>query len=97
MNRAGDDLLARAAGRLLGWAVRVLPAGRQEWGRAMQAELAQVEPGSARRKFALSCLRASLIQPWLIGAVGCRLLMLGVIAGAVAWTGRVSYVPLRGP
>ena len=32
--------------RLLGAAVRVMPAGRRDWGRAMQAELVAIEDRS---------------------------------------------------
>lgn len=83
------------AGRLLRLAAGLLPAGRREWGQAMRAELAQIEPGPPRLWFALSCLRGSLTQPGLISTAGYPLLMLGVIIGVVAWTGRVTYVPLR--
>ncbi len=33
------------AGRLLGWTVRLLPSGQQDWGRAMRAELAALGRG----------------------------------------------------
>ena len=58
--------------RLLSWAVRQLPARREEWGRAMQAELAALEPAD-RWRFALSCTRAALSRPatlkWLPAAL----------------------------
>jgi hypothetical protein len=47
MNRGPD--------RVLRGATRLLPAGREEWGRAMRAELAALDRG--RWSFALSCTR----------------------------------------
>lgn len=91
----GTDADAGLAGRLLRWVVRLLPAGRQEWGQAMLAELARVEAGRARRRFARDCLRASLLQPWVVGVIGFPVLGLGAIVGIVAWTTTVRYVPLR--
>lgn len=44
--------------RLLAFAVRALPERRRPWGEAMLAELAAVQGGPARWRFALSSLRA---------------------------------------
>ena len=44
----------------MGLAVWLLPTGRREWGPAMQAELAAIEPGHGRWLFAAGCLRAAL-------------------------------------
>jgi hypothetical protein len=49
--------------RLLAAAVAVLPERRREWGRAMLAELASIPGRSARWRFALSCVRATLALP----------------------------------
>lgn len=48
--------MSRGPDRLLRVASRLLPAGRREWGRAMEAELAVLDRG--RWNFALSCTRA---------------------------------------
>ncbi|HVQ90193.1 MAG TPA: hypothetical protein VMU51_04085 [Mycobacteriales bacterium] len=50
-------------GRLLAAEVAALPEHRREWGRAMTAELAEVQGRSARWRFALSTARATLWQP----------------------------------
>jgi hypothetical protein len=46
-----------AAARLLAGVVRLLPASRREWGRAMEAELAAIARPAERRRYALSSLR----------------------------------------
>ena len=77
--------------RLLSWAVRQLPARREEWGRAMQAELAALQPGAERWRFALSCTRAALTQPatakWLPAAL--------VVVGAVVLAAGIPVVSVR--
>src|SRR4051812_41265404 len=79
------------AGRVLGWAVRLLSADRRaEWGQAMRAELAQLDDAPQRRRFAFGCLRGSLSGPRPLAAIGSRTLMLGLVAAAVVWTGRVT-------
>jgi hypothetical protein len=60
-------------GRVLAAAVAALPERRREWGRAMTAELAEVQGRSARWRFALSSARAAL---WLPPAGGWPLLAL---------------------
>jgi hypothetical protein len=50
-------------GRLLAAAVAALPERRREWGRAMTAELAEVQGRSARWRFALSSAGATLRLP----------------------------------
>ncbi|MFC7382026.1 hypothetical protein [Sphaerisporangium rhizosphaerae] len=69
-----------AAGRLLAFAVWLLPATRREWGAAMRGELEQVDGGGARLRFALGCVRAALVQPSAQRALG----HLGGTAAAVA-------------
>ncbi|HEX5401542.1 MAG TPA: hypothetical protein VFX16_04485 [Pseudonocardiaceae bacterium] len=66
MNRADRD----PADRLLGIARRLMPAARQDWGSAMAAELAQLERGRDRTRFALGCLRVALWQGPLWRIVG---------------------------
>ena len=73
-------------GRLLAFAVVALPERRSEWGRAMLAELAEVEGRSARWRFALSSVGAML---WLPPAGGWPMLALvaGVVVASVAAAG----------
>jgi hypothetical protein len=67
--------------RLLRLATRLLPAGRQEWGRAMEAELAALDRG--RWSFALSCTRAvvsrSATLPRLVRAGGLSVIAIEVL------------------
>jgi hypothetical protein len=73
-------------GRLLAGAVAALPERRREWGRAMLAELAEVDGRSARWRFALSSVEAML---WLPPAGGWPVLALvaGVVVASVAAAG----------
>jgi hypothetical protein len=81
-------------GRLLAAAVAALPERRREWGAAMTAELAEVEGRSARWRFALSSVRATL---WLPPAGGWPVLALvtgvGVASVAVAGPAVGAVVP----
>ena len=67
--------------QLLAAAVAVLPERRREWGRAMMAELAAVRGRSARWRFALSSVRATL---WLPPASRRPVLVLVAGAGVAA-------------
>jgi len=80
--------------RLLGAAVRVLPAGRRDWGRAMQAELAAIEDRSNRRSFAWSCLRAAAVQFHLLRGALHAFAVLAVVGTLVAWAATVGHPPL---
>jgi hypothetical protein len=84
-----------ALGWLLAAAVPLLPGRRREWGTAMQAELARIEPGWERLRFALGCLRVIATQPAALRAVGYPLLTVVVLAAATAVTSEVGYAPLR--
>jgi hypothetical protein len=86
---------ADGAARLLGWAVRLLPARRREWGRAMQAELAAIEPGPERRRFALTCTRAALSRPATVVKVGRPSLVAVAVAGTVVMTGAIRPATIR--
>ncbi|GII61061.1 hypothetical protein Skr01_11460 [Sphaerisporangium krabiense] len=90
-----DNVPADGAARLLSVAAWLLPEGRGQWGPAMRAELAGIEPAPARWRFALGCLRVALTRPRLLGTAACALLTLGVIAAALVTTGGVAYGPLR--
>jgi hypothetical protein len=73
-------------GRLLAAAVAALPERRRAWGRAMTAELAEVQGRPARWRFALSSVRATL---WLPPAGGWPVLALvtGVVVAATTAVG----------
>jgi hypothetical protein len=66
---------------LLRCALRLLPARRREWGRAMEAELAGLDAG--RWRFALSCSRGVLRRPEAIVRLVPWLLVAGATAAAV--------------
>jgi hypothetical protein len=91
VSRSGRD----AASWLLAGVIRLLPTGRREWGRAMRAELAGIEPGAARREFALGCLRAVVTQPAVLRGAGSLMVMAGMLVAAVAGTATIGYAPLR--
>jgi len=81
--------------RVLAGAVRFLPKGRREWGRAMRAELAAIAPDGGRWRFVLSCLRVVAAQRLAPRALGYLLLGSAVLAGVVALTSPIGYPPLR--
>lgn len=70
------------AGRGLAAAVRLLPPQRREWGLAMQAELATIDTGRERRRYALGCTRAVLTQPAALRTAAAPVFLLAF--GAVA-------------
>jgi hypothetical protein len=78
------------ADRLLSGAVRVMPAERRDWGRAMQAELAAIDEPADRWSFAWGCLRAS----HLLRGVLHLLVVLGVLGALLAWIATTDYPPL---
>jgi hypothetical protein len=73
-------------GRLLAAAVAAPPERRREWGRAMTAELAEVQVRSARWRFAISSVGATLRLP---PAGGWPMLALtaGVVVAATTAAG----------
>lgn len=73
-------------GRALAAAAAALPEHRREWGSAMLAELAEIRGRSARWRFALSSVRATL---WLPPAGGWPVLTLvtGAVVASVATVG----------
>jgi hypothetical protein len=91
VTRSGRD----PAEWLVAAAVALLPARRREWGRAMQAELAGIEAGGERRRFALGCLRVVATQPAVLRGAGYPLLMAGVLVAVIGWTSTIGYAPLR--
>jgi len=80
VNRAGRD----PADRLLALAVALLPAARQEWGRAMRAEQAHIGSGQDRWRFAVGCLRVALWQGPLWRVAGSLAAQAGAIFVTVA-------------
>lgn len=70
------------ATRLLRLTARLLPG---DWGRAMEAELAAIGPGTERWRFALGCTRAALTRPAAIAGLWRSL------AGPVA-SGRAARI-----
>ena len=90
MRPAGPDWPAR----LLAGAVRVLPAGRRDWGSAMQAELAAVPGRPDRWSFAWGCVSAAAVQFHLLRAALHLLVVLATLATLLAWAATVDYPPL---
>jgi hypothetical protein len=75
---------------VLAAAVRLLPADRAPWGRAMIAELGHLHGRSSRRRFVAGCLRAIVLAPRATDEHGRSL--VGVIAAAAAGcVGLVAY------
>jgi hypothetical protein len=72
-----------AAGWLLAAAVRLLPARRHDWGRAMRAELAGIAPARDRWGFALGCTRAVVTDTSAVLALARRLLVLTALGATV--------------
>lgn len=68
---------------LLGACVFVFGAGRPDWGRAMLAELTQIDDRRARLRFALGCARSLVLAVPSPG--GTRIVTIGaLVAGAVS-------------
>lgn len=80
---------------LLAAVLRLLPAGRRDWGRAMRAEVAAIDRDQARWRFALSCVRVVVTRPVVLRRAGHPLLAVAALAGAFGWTSRMAYPPLR--
>ena len=90
MTRPGSD----AASRLLAAVVRALPAERVDWGRAMHAELASIEPSRARWSFVWGCLRATAAQYRVLRGGVHLIAVLGVVAAVFAWAAVINFAPL---
>ena len=58
-DRTGGD----APARLLGWAVGLLAAEREQWGQAMIGELDRLDGQARRWRFALGCVAAAVVMP----------------------------------
>jgi hypothetical protein len=79
---------------LLAAAVRVMPAARRDWGRAMQAELAAIGEPADRWSFAWGCLRAAAVRFHLLRGVLHLLVVLGTLGALLAWISTTDYPPL---
>jgi hypothetical protein len=75
---------------ILSAAARLMPPGRRDWARAMQAELAAIEQPADRWSFAWGCLRAS----HLLRGVLHLLVVLGTLGALLAWIATADYPPL---
>jgi hypothetical protein len=84
-----------SASWVLAAAVRLLPPQRHQWGMAMRAELAGIDEGRQRWRFALGCVRVVATRPAVWRRLGYCLLSLAVVAAAARGTARVWYAPLH--
>jgi len=72
------------AARILAVAVRALPPHRREWGQAMLAELAAIDDGRARRRYARGCLRAVLTNPGVIHTAAAPVFLIALVVTTLA-------------
>ena len=84
------------AHRCLAAVTAQMPADRQDWGRAMVAELDQLRPGGTRWRFVLGAARVALLPPGGSRPGGYALLAAtgGAIAAGVA---AQVFAPAAGP
>jgi hypothetical protein len=82
-----------APARLLGWAVGLLAAQREEWGQAMIGELDRLDGRARRWRFALGCVGAAVVlPPWGRAAAALGALMaVAASAGGLALYTQVHY------
>jgi hypothetical protein len=81
---------------LLSSVVRLLPDDRSDWGRAMLAELDQIDGRRYRWRFVLGCTRATLFLPHRPGT-SARTVVESVLAATVGCIGLVAYGFTRYP
>src|ERR1700761_8630843 len=73
--------------RLLRWAVSLLSPQRAEWGQAMLGELAHLDGGWRRTRFALGCAGAALVlPPWGRAAAGLWATIAASTASLIIYT-----------
>ena len=85
----GDRPAGDAPARLLGWAVGLLAAQRQEWGQAMIGELDRLDGQGRRWRFALGCVGAAVVlPPWgrAAAALGALMAVAASAGGLVVYT-----------
>src|ERR1700730_11987405 len=80
---AGDRAWRQdAPARLLGWAVGLLAAQREQWGQAMIGELDRLDGQARRWRFALGCVAAAVVMPpWRRAAAALGALMAVAASG----------------
>jgi hypothetical protein len=61
----------------------------------MQAELASIEPGPERRRFAFTCTRAALSRPATLVRLGRHLPVTGALAAGVVLAGGIPLAGIR--
>jgi hypothetical protein len=95
VNPRGAARLVDTPAFLLEGVTNLLPAHRQDWGRAMQAELAGIGPAPARWRFALGCTRAVLGRPAVIAKVGWWTSMAAVLVAAAVLAAGIPFGSIR--
>jgi WD40 repeat protein len=85
VSRFGPD----GADRLLAVVAWLLPPGRQDWGRAMRAELAALSATADRRSFAAGCLRVA-VWPGQVPQVARFLVVVGAALALAAASGATA-------
>ena len=81
--------------RLLAGAVRLLPASRRDWGRAMLAELDGIRAARERWGFALGCCCAVLSRPAVLRRLCRWTVAIGAPAVAVVLAGGIGFAAGR--
>ncbi|HZM65872.1 MAG TPA: hypothetical protein VFC16_06180, partial [Nakamurella sp.] len=73
------------------------PCGAPElkWARAGRADLSAIDSASARRRFALGCLRAAPVQPGTIRVLGGAGVVAAVLALALVWAAAIEDAGVR--
>ncbi|MEV6847263.1 hypothetical protein [Actinoplanes sp. NPDC051411] len=84
-------------GRLLDAVTNFLPRGREQWGRAMRAEMAALDARGERWRFAGGCLRVAVTQFHLLRATLHLAVVLGALGTVFAWAATIDYRPLAWP
>jgi hypothetical protein len=81
--------------RLLRWAVSLLSPQRAEWGQAMLGELAHLDGGWRRMRFAAGCSGAALLMPpWGRAAAGLWAIVAVTVASFSIYAGMTVHYQL---
>jgi hypothetical protein len=84
-------------GLLLAVVVRLLPAGRRDWGRALRAELDGVVPRGERWAFAVGGATTVVRQFAVLKSLAYTMITVAIVAAAAVWSGSIGDAPLRWP